>query len=47
LVELENKDSERRATIDALQKSKDELTTKWFDLERMLVETSTNLLKLR
>lgn len=47
LVDLGKKHAASQSTIDALQRNKDDLTTKWYDLERMLVETSTNLLKLR
>jgi hypothetical protein len=47
VLEVERQNEERRLTIEALKEKQEELTTKWFDLERMLVETSTNLLKLR
>jgi hypothetical protein len=47
LIEVEKQNKERKEQIEILKENKQELTTKWFDLERMLVETSTSLLKLR
>jgi hypothetical protein len=47
MVEIEKQNNERKETIAVLREKQEVLTTKWFDLERMLVETSTNLLKLR
>jgi hypothetical protein len=47
MVEVDKQNNERKEIIDVLREKQEVLTTKWFDLERMLVETSTNLLKLR
>lgn len=47
MVEIDKQNNERKEIIDVLREKQEVLTTKWFDLERMLVETSTNLLKLR
>lgn len=47
LIEIDKQNNERKEQIEVLRENKQELTTKWFDLERMLVETSTSLLKLR
>jgi hypothetical protein len=47
MVEIDKQNNERKDIIDVLREKQEVLTTKWFDLERMLVETSTNLLKLR